>query len=160
MQKRKGRPVSDEVLIEHQKKLGETDCGRVILSLLDQYGSKAEIARVANAAFSTVSKWFWEGKISRSGALALAQATGRMKEEFRPDLSSDDWRKGICGTALGHKIVDAPTADSMVIDRLAGKYGSITLAAAALGFTANDFNLWKSRRKIPAAHIRTLLDAL
>lgn len=129
-----------------------------MLSLLDEFTSQAAIAKVAGVDAPTVWKWFELGRMSRRGAIAMAEATGREKEEFRPDLMAKDWEMKISGRVPSQAAAN-DTADARLLVQLAEKYGSVRELCDLVSITVSDYHTWKSRGRIPAIKLPTLMAA-
>lgn len=136
-------------------RLQSTECGRVLLSLISEYGSQAKLASACGFSKDVVAKWVEVGRISRRGAIALEELTGRMKEEFRPDLPPSQWNHQIPGRVPG-KAAEINTPDSRLLVRLAEKFGSVAELCKAAHITVNSYHQWKSRGRIPAIKLPTL----
>lgn len=131
------------------------DCGRVLLSVIEEFGSCVLVAEKIGLRSSVVGMWVQKEKISMRGARLLAEATGREKEEFRPDLSSKDWERRYPGPIPGQSSVGS-TEDAMLLAALANRIGVSTLCTK-LGIPVGIFHNWKSRGKIPARRREEIL---
>ena len=147
-----------ESLQDRNKRLKRTAQGKVIIALLAEYGSSVALAKAAGVNPDSVARWIAEGKISMRGATSLAEATGRDRKEFRPDLSDADWPTAFPGPVPG-----APpknwTKDAKLLIKAAKKNGPVSALCESLGISVGNFHTWKTRGKIPAAH-RAAIEAL
>lgn len=136
--------------------LQQDDRGRALASLIAEYGSAAGIGRVVGVCQPATAMWVKRGYISRRAACALADITGRMKEEFRPDLSEAEWAQEFPGWNPGIKPV-ASTDDAKLLVRLADQFGSVSNLCSAAFCSVSDYHTWKSRGRIPAIKLPTFL---
>lgn len=125
-------------------------------SLIKEYGSAAELGRVVGVSQPAAAMWVKRGYISRRAACTLAEITGRMKEEFRPDLSKEEWAHGFAGPVPGQPPV-ATTRDAKLLVNLAKQFGSVKDLCAAAFISVSDYHTYKSRGRIPAIKLPTLL---
>lgn len=137
------------------KRLKKDDRGRVLLSLLDEFGSISGLARKASVSPQVVAHWVARGYVSVVGAMALAKTTGREKEEFRPDLSDAEWEQSPRGRRYGG-LIESPKGDAKVLADLAEKYGGVSAFCERAGITIGNFHTWKSRGRIPAIKIPSI----
>lgn len=136
--------------------LQQDDRGRALASLIAEYGSSAELARVTGFGPAAVGMWVQRGYMSRRAAYTLAEVTGRMKEEFRPDLSEAEWARQFAGPVPGEKPAVA-TQDAKLLVQLAEQFGSVKALCAAAFITVGDYHTWKTRGRIPAIKLPTFL---
>lgn len=136
--------------------LQQDDRGRVLASLIAEYGSAAELARATNFKPTAVAMWVQRGYMSRRAAYRLAEVTGRMKEEFRPDLSEAEWDQEFPGPNPGIKPVPT-TQDAKLLVKLAKQFGSVKALCEAAFITVSDYHTYKSRGRIPAIKLPTFL---
>lgn len=136
--------------------LQKDDRGRALASLLAEYGSNAALGRAAGFGPATVGMWLQRGYISRRAAISLAEATGRMKEEFRPDLSDAEWNQDFPGWNPGIK-PEPVTSDAKLLVKLAKQYGSVRAVCEAAFVSVGDYHTYKSRGRIPAIKLPTFL---
>lgn len=132
------------------------DCGRVLLSVIEEFGSCVLVAEKIGLRSSVVGMWVQKEKISMRGARLLAEATGREKEEFRPDLSSKDWERRYPGPIPGQSPASG-NEDAKLLSELAGYVGGVSALCAKLGIPVGIFHNWKSRGKIPARRREEIL---
>lgn len=125
------------------------DCGRALLSVINEFGSSVLVAEKIGFQGTVVSTWVQHGKISMRGAVALAEATGREKEEFRPDLSAKDWQRRFPGPVPGQPAV-IDSEDAQLLASLANDLGGVPILCKKLGISISIYHNWKSRGKIPA----------
>lgn len=126
-----------------------SDCGRALLSVIREFGSSVLVAEKIGVNSTVVSTWVQHEKISMRGARLLADATGREKEEFRPDLSAKDWERKFPGPIPGKEVVSG-TEDAKLLADLSHDFGSVTALCKKLDISVSIFHNWKSRGKIPA----------
>lgn len=136
--------------------LQEDDRGRALASLITEYGSNAELARATGFRPAAVGMWVQRGYMSRRAAYTLAEVTGRMKEEFRPDLTAEEWARDFAGPVPGTPPV-AATQDAKLLVSLAEQFGSVKDLCAAAFCSVSDFHTWKTRGRIPAIKLPTML---
>lgn len=136
--------------------LQQDDRGRVLASLIDEYGSAAALGRAVGVCQPAAALWVKRGYMSRRAACALAEITGREKEEFRPDLTAEEWARGFAGPVPGMPPV-ALTNDAKLLVSLASQFGSVKDLCAAAFCSVSDFHTWKTRGRIPAIKLPTLL---
>ncbi len=125
------------------------DCGRALLSVINEFGSSVLVAEKIGVNSTVVSTWVQHEKISMRGAKLLAEATGREKEEFRPDLSSKDWERKFPGPIPGQPAV-IDSEDAQLLADLAHDLGGVPVLCKKLDISISIFHNWKSRGKIPA----------
>ncbi len=125
------------------------DCGRVLLSVIEEFGSSVLVAEKIGVNSTVVSTWVQHEKISMRGAKLLAEATGREKEEFRPDLSAKDWERKFPGPVPGQASAN-DSEDAKLLADIAHDMGGVTSVCKALDISASIYHNWKSRGKIPA----------
>jgi hypothetical protein len=94
--------------------------------------------------------------MSRRAAVTLAKKTGRMKEEFRPDLTAEEWARNFTGPVPGIPPV-ATTDDAKLLVRLAEQFGSVKDLCAAAFISVGAYHTYKSRGRIPAIKLPTFL---
>lgn len=136
--------------------LQKDDRGRVLASLIEEYGSNAALGRATGFSAGAVAMWVQRGYVSKRAAIRLADKTGRMKEEFRPDLSDAEWDQEFPGPNPGIK-PSTHTKDGVLLVRLAKQYGSVKALCDAAQCKVSDYHTWKSRGKISAIKLPTLL---
>lgn len=136
--------------------LQKDDRGRVLASLIEEYGSNAALGRATGFSAGAVAMWVQRGYVSKRAAIRLADKTGRMKEEFRPDLSDAEWDQEFPGPNPGIKPSNH-TQDGVLLVRLAKQYGSVKALCEAAQCKVSDYHTWKSRGKISAIKLPTLL---
>lgn len=136
--------------------LQKDDRGRVLASLIEEYGSNAALGRATGFSAGAVAMWVQRGYVSKRAAIRLADKTGRMKEEFRPDLSDAEWDQEFPGPNPGIK-PSTHTQDGMLLVKLAKQYGSVKALCEAAQCKVSDYHTWKSRGKISAIKLPTLL---
>jgi hypothetical protein len=136
--------------------LQQDDRGRALASVIAEFGSSAELARVTGFRPAAVGMWVQRGYMSRRAAIRLEAATGRMKEEFRPDLSEAEWDQEFPGPNPGIK-PEATTSDAKLLVALAAQFGSVKALCAAAFITVGDYHTYKTRGRIPAVKYPTLL---
>lgn len=132
------------------------DRKRALQSLIDEYGSNAALARATGFSSGAVAMWVQRGYMSRRAAYTLAEVTGRMKEEFRPDLTAEEWAKDFAGPVPGEK-PEPTTQDAKLLVQLAKQYGSVKALCAAAFITVGDYHTYKTRGRIPAIKLPTFL---
>lgn len=136
--------------------LQKDDRGRALASLIEEYGSNAALGRATGFSAGAVAMWVQRGYMSRRAAFALAEVTGREKEEFRPDIPAEEWNRQFAGP-----IPDSPpipwTKDAKLLVNLAKQYGSVKALCEAAQCKVSDYHTWKSRGKISAIKLPTLL---
>lgn len=125
------------------------DCGRALLSVIEEFGSSVLVAEKIGVNSTVVSTWVQHEKISMRGARLLAEATGRKKEEFRPDLSAKDWERRFPGPVPGKAVVSG-SEDARLLADLAHDLGGVAAFCKKLDISVSIFHNWKSRGKIPA----------
>lgn len=148
--------MSTKISEATKARLQETECGRVLLSLLDQFGDYPGIAKAAGVDNQTVRVWFYKGAISVRGAEKLAAATCIDRKVFRPDIADEAWDKGYPGPIPGHK-PRSQSADAKLLVSLKAKFGTVAEVCRAAGIGVADYHLWKSRGRIPALKLPALL---
>lgn len=136
--------------------LQKDDRGRALASVLAEYGSNAALARATGFRPDAVAMWLQRGYMSRRAAYKLAEVTGREKEEFRPDLSAEEWVREFAGPVPGEKPVPK-TQDAKLLVRLAKQYGSVKALCEAAYITVGDYHTYKSRGRIPAIKLPTFM---
>lgn len=136
--------------------LQRDDRGRALASLIEEYGSAAALGRAVGVCQPAAALWVKKGCISRRAAVTLAEKTGRMKEEFRPDLTAEEWARDFAGPVPGMPPV-AATDDAKLLVKLAKQFGSVSDLCAAAFCSVSDYHTWKSRGRIPAIKLPTLL---
>ncbi|MNP00713.1 hypothetical protein D3C76_925080 [compost metagenome] len=125
------------------------DCGRVLLSVIEEHGSSVLVAEKIGVKSSVVGMWVRLGKISMRGAKLLAEKTGREKEEFRPDLKAKDWERKYPGPTPGQPAV-IDSEDAQLLANLAHDRGGVPALCSELDISISIYHNWKSRGKIPA----------
>lgn len=148
--------MPSQITEKTRDRLVKTDRGAALLSLLDEYGSPAELGRAVNEDRTVIIMWVNRGWISIRGAINIADRTGRMKEEFRPDLCGAEWERRFPGPVPGQETV-VDTEDGRLLMRLAEQFGSVSHLCAAAGITVATYHQWKSRGRIPAIKLPTML---
>lgn len=138
-----------ESLQNRNDRLSQTDCGRVLLSVINEFGSSVLVAEKIGLRSSVVGMWVQKEKISMRGARLLASVTGREKEEFRPDLTSKDWERRYPGPIPGEPSVNE-AEDVKLLVSAASNSGGVSALCEKLGIPVGIFHNWKSRGKIPA----------
>lgn len=136
--------------------LQKDDRGRALASLIAEYGTAAELARATGFRATAVAMWVQRGYMSRRAAYTLAEVTGREKEEFRPDLTAEEWAKDFAGPVPGEK-PEVITQDAKLLVQLAKQYGSVKALCAAAFITVGDYHTYKTRGRIPAIKLPTFL---
>lgn len=136
--------------------LQQDDRGRALASVIAEFGSNAELARATGFRPAAVGMWVQRGYMSRRAAYTLAEATGREKEEFRPDLSAEEWARDFAGPVPGQPAV-ATTKDAKLLVNLAEQFGSVKALCAAAFISVSDYHTYKSRGRIPAIKLPTLM---
>jgi len=144
-----------EKISDRDERLRQTDAGRALLSLLDQYGGTAELSSFIGVAQPVVTNWVMAGRVSTQGAIEIARATGREREEFRPDLVGDQWDRPRGKRLSG--AVEPHTADAKLLVELADQHGGTIQFCEASGIKLGDYHQWKSRGRIPAIKLPSLL---
>lgn len=124
------------------------DCGRALLAVIQEFGSSVLLAEKIGVKNSVIGMWVRLGKISMRGAMLLAEATGREKEEFRPDLGEKDWQRKFPGPVPGQAAAN-DSEDGKLLAALAHDYGGVPSLCKELGVSISIFHNWKSRGKIP-----------
>lgn len=150
------RSETSETREQRDARLSETDRGRALLAVLNEFGSNAALAKKAGVGASVVGIWVWRGFMSMRGAQELANSTGRERSEFRPDLSDSAWDRAFAGPVPGKK-PECKTADSQLLVELAEKHGSVANLCEKAYITVGDYHTWKSRGRIPAIKYPTLV---
>ena len=146
-----------ETVQQRNSRLAQSgDCGRVLLSVINEFGSYVLLAKKIGVSNTVISTWAHHGKISMRGARLLAEATGREKEEFRPDLSSKDWERKFPGPIPGQAAVNE-TEDAQLLAALAHDFGGVPALCKKLDISISIFHNWKSRGKIPARRREEIL---
>lgn len=139
--------------------LQQDDRGRALASLIAEYGSNAGLARATGFRPAAVGMWVQRGYISRRAAYTLAEVTGRMKEEFRPDLSIEEWVRDFAGPIPGQPPI-AITNDAKLLVKLAKQFGSVQALCEAAFCRVSDYHTYKSRGKIAAIKLPTFIGLL
>lgn len=144
---------------EKVERLCKYERGRALLSLLVQYGSADEVGRMCHVSGDVVRNWIKRGYISARGAMRIEQKTGRMKEEFRPDLSAEDWLNKEPGLDFdSRKSLDEwEGEDSKTLLEAAIRHGGTRKFCRKAGISVNNFHTWKSRNRIPAIKLPIIL---
>lgn len=140
---------------ERKKRLSLDDRGLALLSLIDECGNVAKLAAKISVSPQVVRRWIERGFISIRGAIALEVVTGRMKEEFRPDVCGDAW-SAPRGRAFG-SVAEDSEPDSALLSELAATNGGTAELCRKAGITLGNYHTWKSRGRIPAIKLPTLL---
>jgi hypothetical protein len=136
--------------------LQQDDRGRALASVIEEFGSNAELGRVTGFRPAAVGMWVQRGYMSRRAAYTLAEVTGREKEEFRPDLTAEEWARDFAGPVPGEPPV-AQTQDAKLLVNLARQFGSVKALCSAAFISVSDYHTYKSRGRIPAIKLPTLL---
>lgn len=136
--------------------LQKDDRGRALASVIAEYGSSAALGRATGFGPAAVGMWIQRGYMSRRAAYRIAEATGRMKEEFRPDLSEAEWDQEFPGPNPGIK-PEPTTQDAKLLVALADQFGSVKALCAAAFITVGDYHTYKTRGRIPAIKLPTML---
>lgn len=136
--------------------LQQDDRGRALASLIAEYGSAAALGREVGVCQPAAALWVKKGCMSRRAAVTLAEKTGRMKEEFRPDLTAEEWARDFAGPVPGAPPV-ATTQDAKLLISLAKQFGSVKALCSAAFISVSDYHTYKSRGRIPAIKLPTLL---
>lgn len=136
--------------------LQQDDRGRVLASLIAEYGSNAALGRATEFSAGAVAMWVQRGYMSKRAAIRLAEKTGRMKEEFRPDLSEAEWDQEFPGPNPGVK-PSVTTQDGKLLVSLAKQFGSVKALCQAASISVSDYHTYKSRGRIAAIKLPTLL---
>jgi hypothetical protein len=137
--------------------LQKDDRGLALASVIAEYGSNAELARATGFGPAAVAMWVQRGYMSRRAAYTLAEVTGREKEEFRPDLTAEEWARDFAGPVPGCP-PKPTTADAKLLVSLAEQFGSVKALCAAAYCSVSDYHTWKTRGKIPLIKLPTLLE--
>lgn len=122
--------------------------GRVLLALIEEFGSSVLLAEKIGVSSSVVGAWVSLGKISMRGANLLAEKLNRPREEFRPDLSAEDWDRAFPGPVPGKPAAN-DTDDAKLLVSLAQQSGGVPALCKKLDISISIFHNWKSRGKIP-----------
>lgn len=138
------------------ERLNLTEEGRVLLRLVETYGSPADLARKLGVDPQSVRAWIYVGAIPKGAAKIAAKILGARPKDLRPDLEPSAWvpKKAV------EKPVREPVArssDARLLVELAEKYGSVKALCAAAFCTPGDFHTWKTRGRIPAIKLPTFL---
>jgi DNA-binding transcriptional regulator YdaS (Cro superfamily) len=145
-----------ESLQQRNARLAQSgDCGRALLSVIQEFGSSVLLAEKIGVASTVISTWVQLEKISMRGARLLAEATGREKEEFRPDLSAKDWERKFPGPVPGQDSIK-DSEDARLLADLAKKFGGVPRLCGVLGVSVSIYHNWKSRGKIPVRRRETI----
>lgn len=136
--------------------LQQDDRGRALASVIAEFGSNAELARATGFRPAAVGMWIQRGYMSRRAAYTLAEATGREKEEFRPDLTAEEWAREFAGPVPGEPPL-VTTQDAKLLVSLAKQFGSVKALCEAAFINVSDYHTYKSRGRIPAIKLPTLL---
>lgn len=136
--------------------LQQDDRGRALASVIAEFGSSAALARATGFRPAAVGMWVQRGYMSRRAAVRLADKTGRMKEEFRPDLCEAEWDQEFPGPNPGIK-PSATTQDAKLLVKLAEQFGSVKELCTAAFISVSDYHTYKSRGRIPAIKLPTLM---
>lgn len=137
-------------------RLDETPEGKALLAVVARYGSPQAMAKSLDIDPQHIRQWLYRGRMSKHGALKIAETELHTKEELRPDLSEGDWGKLPVGAAP-HKQPVATTEDAKLLVRLAEQHGSVKDLCAKAFCTVSDYHTWKSRGRIPAIKLPTFL---
>lgn len=144
------------ILQKTADRLSESAEGKVLLDLINQTGSPAELARKIGVHAQLVRQWIYEGKVSRQGCEKVSKAFGLTKEQIRPDVDAAEWKKKVAE----QKPVRVPVArndDAKFLVQLAEKYGSVKALCEKAFCTVGDYHTWKTRGRIPAIKLPTFL---
>lgn len=144
------------VMDKTRARLTQTPEGSALLELIDQYKTPALLASALGFNQQSVRQWILRGRISKRGALRVSDSLGYSKEALRPDLQSDEWDRKPVGAEYGRKPV-ARTGDAKLLVDLAEQFGTVKSLCDAAYCSVADYHTWKSRGKIPAIKLPTLL---
>lgn len=148
--------MKKSVLAATAARLKETPEGSALLSLIEKYQTPASLAGVAGVAPQRVRQWIYDGRVSKQAAEQMADAVEMPKEQIRPDIPAADWIR----KEPDPKPVRVPVArneDAKLLVALAEKYGSVRALCELAFCTPGDYHTWKTRGRIPAIKLPTLL---
>jgi hypothetical protein len=138
------------------ERLSLTSEGRVLLNLVETYGSPSELANKLGIDPQAVRSWIYNGFIPQSAAIRAAKILKVRPHDLRPDLPGSAWVVKIAPVKPTHQPV-ARSEDARLLLTLAKKYGSVKALCAAAFCTPGDFHTWKTRGRIPAIKLPTFL---
>jgi len=138
------------------ERLSKTPEGNMLLGAILLHKGPTKLAAFLNVSPMAVRQWVYSGRMSIRGAEAMAELTKRDKREFRPDLSDEEWGREPPGPVPGSP-PEAKTADAKLLVKLAAQYGSVEALCAAAYITVANYHTWKSRGRIPAIKLPTLM---
>lgn len=139
------------------ERLCKDDRGRALLSLLIEHGNIASLAQFCSVSAEVAKSWIERGFISTRGAEKIAERTGRMREEFRPDLTAAQWEKPR-GPDFGVSSKDQEwSGDSKLLVDTARLHGGTTKFCRKAGISVGNFHTWKSRNRIPAIKLPIII---
>lgn len=122
--------------------------GRVLLDLINEYGSISLMAEKTGITKSAAWRWAEKGKISMRGATTLAEKLGRKREEFRPDLTAEQWNSAFRGPVPGQAKKEH-SGDIKILLSTAYKFGGTKKFCAEIGASITNYHCWKTRGKVP-----------
>lgn len=138
------------------ERLNLTEEGRVLLRLVETYGSPADLARRLKVEPQAVRAWIYVGAIPKGAAKIAARTLGVKPWDLRPDLDASTW--------VPKEVIEKPARqpvarsdDARLLLGLAEKYGSVKALCTAAFCTPGDFHTWKTRGRIPAIKLPTFL---
>lgn len=147
--------MSKTILLATRNRLNETPEGAALLSQIDRFHSPLQLADAMSIDPQWVRQWLYKGRMSRSGARLAEESIGVTKEAMRPDVDANGW--DACPVEKVERPVVAKTEDARLLAGLAKKMGGVRAVCDAIGCTAGDFHTWKSRGRIPAIKLPTVL---
>lgn len=137
-------------------RLSETDEGLVLLGLIETHGSPNALAEATGIPAQWVRQWCYDGRVSKQGAIDIAEKLGLTKERIRPDVPAEGWAKKEVEPKPPRNPV-ARNEDARLLVELAEKFGSVRKLCDAAFCHPGDYHTWKTRGRIPAIKLPTFL---
>lgn len=131
------------------ERLQQTEEGRVLLGLIETYGTPAALAAKLKEDPQSVRHWLYVGSIPKAAAIRAAATLKKKPQYFRPDLPAGAWVIKEVEKPVREMVARSPDAKLLV--SLADQYGGVKELCAAAECTTSEFHTWKTRGRIPVA---------
>lgn len=142
---------------ESAQRLATTEQGSALLNLVSSVGSPASLAAKIGVPAQTVRQWIYKGEIPACHAPGVAKAMKTTPALLRPDLPKETWRKKEPAPEPVEREPLARTEDARLLVRVANRLGGIAELCKEIGCTVDQYRNWKSRGRIPAIKLPTIL---
>lgn len=144
---------------ESAARLAETPQGKAFLDVLNKCdGSPAVLASRIGTYQQMVRNWVYKGEIPACWAQRVAKVMRVKVGAIRPDLPPGAWVEKAPEPPKAAPEPVARTADAKLLVRVANKLGGVEEACRAIFCTVDQYRNWKSRGRIPAIKLPTVLE--